>query len=351
MEIEVQQLVQKYPSLLTHHSGPINNSIRRVVDPRSAKGGDLVFVSNPNYLEQALNSQASVIVAETSLAGSLPTTDKTILISPNGQLVMARVLKDLVPNPFGPPSFDGHRIHPTAVIAQGAVIHETASVGPHAVIETEVQIGAHSRIGAQCFIGARTSIGKNCHLHSQVVVEHDCVLEDEVELQPHCSIGAEGFGYAHDAQGRHERITHMGRAILRRGVHLGAGCRVARGTFQDTEIGEGTKIDNEVHFAHNVRVGKHCLFAAGTLVAGSTTIGNYVVVGGGCRITGHIEIVDFVKLGGTSNVSKSVLKKGDYQGYPLQPILEHKRVLASMINLPSFRKEFLDLVKNLKMRD
>ncbi len=351
MELQVQTILEKYSSLVEWVSGEKAVVINDVADPTRAKIGSLVFIGDKKYLEEALESKASTLVIHNSLVAAHPVIGKTVLSTSNPPLLMARLLKDYFPVQQLKAKFEGHRIHPTAVIAKTAEIAESAVVGPFAVISEHCRIGANTVIGGHCFISMHAQIGDDCHLHPHVFVAHDVVIQNRVEIQPQSCIGAEGFGYAHDEKGRHERIHHYGRVVIENDVHIGAGVQIDRGTFRDTVIGEGTKIDNQCHFAHNVQIGKFCLIAGGTLFAGSSSIGNHVVVGGSVNLAGHIHVADHTQIAGFSTLGKSVDQPGAYQGYPLQPLTEHKRTMAALLTLPALRKDVLRILKKLNLKE
>jgi UDP-3-O-[3-hydroxymyristoyl] glucosamine N-acyltransferase len=184
-------------------------------------------------------------------------------------------------------------------------------------------------------LGPRTQIGKNCEIKANTV------------------IGGEGFGFAHDQKGHHHRIPQKGRVVLEDNVYIGSMCAVDRATLEngETRIGEGTKLDNHIQIAHNVKIGKHCVFAGGTVIAGSTTIGNHCVVGGHSSIAGHIKICDQVHLGGRSGVSGSIEKPGAYTGHPLQPLKDHLRSEAYIKRLPALGKAVQIILKKIGLED
>jgi UDP-3-O-[3-hydroxymyristoyl] glucosamine N-acyltransferase len=323
LELQVQTILEKYSSLVEWVSGEKAVVINDVADPTRAKIGSLVFIGDKKYLEEALESKASTLVMHKSLVAAHPVIGKTVLSTSNPPLLMARLLKDYFPVQQLKAKFEGHRIHPTAVIAKTAEIAESAVVGPFAVISEHCRIGANTVIGGHCFISMHAQIGDDCHLHPHVFVAHDVVIQNRVEIQPQSCIGAEGFGYAHDEKGRHERIHHYGRVVIENDVHIGAG----------------------------VQIGKFCLIAGGTLFAGSSSIGNHVVVGGSVNLAGHIHVADHTQIAGFSTLGKSVDQPGAYQGYPLQPLTEHKRTMAALLTLPALRKDVLRILKKLNLKE
>ena len=347
MSISIIDILEKYSNLVTYHSGPRDTVVQHLRDPEVAKKDDLVFVEHAKYLKAAFDSPASVLVINKVLLSDFPESSKTVLTSSNVMLFVARLLKDFLT----PQQAVGPHIHPTAVIAPSAQVAETATIGAFSVIDENVRIGEYTSIGSHCCIQQNTFVGKHCRIHPHVFIAHNCEIHDDVEIHPQCAIGTEGFGYAHDEKGRHERIPHSGRVVLERDVHLGAGVFVDRGVFRDTRIGEGTKVDNACHFGHNAVVGKHCVIAGGLLMAGSSSIGDHVIMGGSVNIAGHIHVASGSQIAGFSTIGKSVEVKGPYQGYPLQPLSEHKRTMAALLTLPELRKDVIKILRQLNLKD
>jgi UDP-3-O-[3-hydroxymyristoyl] glucosamine N-acyltransferase len=193
--------------------------------------------------------------------------DRTFIVVAEPRLEFLRVVGAF----FEPGSPAG--IHPTAVVHPDAVIDPTAHVGPF------------SYVGA-CEIGAQTVLLGHAHLHDGTRVG------SEVIVHPGAMIGVEGFGYERTASGALERFPHIGGVLIEDRVVIGAGCCIARGTLGDTIIGEGTKLDNLVHVAHNVRIGKHTLIVANAMIAGSSVIGDRVWIGPGAQISDHVNVGD-----------------------------------------------------------
>lgn len=222
-------------------------------------------------------------------------------------------------------------VDPSAEIGEGVLL------GPYVVIGPGAQIGGGSRIGPGAVIGRGVTIGRNCEIGSNVSISH-AYMGDQLLIQPGAQIGQPGFGFAAGAQG-HTRIPQLGRVIVQDKVEVGAGCTIDRGALGDTVIGEGTKLDNLVHVAHNVHIGRHCLIAGQVGIAGSSVLGDFVVSGGQAAIADHCRVGNGARLAGrTGVVSHQELEGGrDYGGVPAKPIKDWIRELhtvAALIRKP-----------------
>jgi UDP-3-O-[3-hydroxymyristoyl] glucosamine N-acyltransferase len=192
-------------------------------------------------------------------------------------------------------------------------------------------------------------IGERTHIHPLVFIAHSCQVGADCEIKSHSTIGGEGFGFAHDNKGHHHRITHYGRVIIEDRVHIGSGVSIDRGTFDDSRIGSGTKLDNHSHFGHNIRIGQDTILVGGQLYAGSVSIGSNCVFGGRVSIQGHLEICDNVQLMGLTAIGKSIDKPGQYGGLPVQKINDELRTRAVLPFLPKMKRQIARIMKKLEM--
>ncbi len=219
---------------------------------------------------------------------------------------------------------------------EGAMVHPTARLGENVTIELGAMIGRNAEIGDNCVIGAGDMIGHG------VVIGHDCMigpqttigyslLGNRVIVQAGARLGTDGFGFAPGSA--HLKIPQLGRLIVQSDVEVGANATLDRGAAGDTIIGEGTKLDNLVHIAHNAEIGRHCFFAACSAVAGSTKIGDYVQIGGMAGIAGHLEIGAHSLVGAQSLVTKSFPENSSISGAPARPRNELYRDLAFLSKL------------------
>ncbi len=320
-------------------------SFERLSSPQMANSKSLVFLSDLGDIKLAFERGCRAFVLASKLKEhSDLQKDAGYLFTNNVTLALARTSQKFFPDHFN-------------MYLEG--IDSTAVIHPSAQIDENVSIGAYVSIGPRVHLKKNVSIGSNTVLESDIVVETDTAIEPLVfigrrtqigkacTIKSNTSIGGIGFGFAHDEKGHHYQIPQSGKVILEDRVHIGAGCTIDRATFDETRIGEGTKIDNLSHIAHNTIIGKNGLFAGKFATAGSAVIGDNVVCGGRVTVTDHISICDNVQIGGLSGVSNSITKSGAYAGYPLLPIKLHLRAAASISALPQIRRDITKLFSKL----
>ena len=238
-------------------------------------------------------------------------------------------------------------IHPSAEISKLAQINAGVTIGANCVIGQDVTIGAGSRILSSVVIEEGVSIGENCLIHSSVSILRDCVVGNRSIIHTGAVIGADGFGFAVDENSARHKIPHLGIVVVGDDVEIGANTTIDRATFGQTVIGSGTKLDNLVQIAHNVKTGRNCVMAAQSGIAGSTTIGDRVVIGAQVGVIGHLTIGNDVTLAGRAGVTKSISKPGAYSGLPAKPHKEWLLESAALSRLPALRTELKHLTNAL----
>lgn len=295
----------------------------------AATSQEVSFLANIRYLEAMKSSQAGVICIDRK---SLQIPGKNYLVSDDPSRTFQQIVEVFLATPSSL-GFTG--IHPTALIHQTAKIAEGVTIGPYCVIEHDATIGKGTVLLAHVYIGAEVSIGEGCTLYPHVTVRERCKLNNRVIIQPGAVIGSCGFGYTVTSQGAFEKLAQVGNVVLEDDVEIGANTTVARGRFQETRICQGTKIDNLVQIAHNVRVGAHNAIAAQSGLAGSCETGSHVLMGGQVGVVGHVKIADYTQLATRSGVSKS-LKSGKYRGSPAMDISLCQRQEVHIRKLESY---------------
>ncbi len=343
-----ETLLSMFPNLFTLCIGDRTIPIRSIRSPESPEAGAAVFCSNPRVFAQALAGAASVLVVPASAAAELEPRrgSKTLLASPNVEYAMATAINAFfLKSPYTDASEEDR--HPTAAIHSSVTMADGVRVGPHAVVAAGCKLGKRVFIGAGAVIEKGTEIGDDTTVHPLVYIGHGTRIGVRCEIMPNTTLGKEGFGYAHDEKGNHHRIPHQGRVVIEDDVHIGANCSIDRGTFGETRIGAGSKLDNQVHVAHNCKIGRNCLLTAKFAIAGSSTIGDHFVAGGSSTVTGHIAIGDGVQISGMSTVNKDLPGPGRYGGFPLVPLQQHLKIRAALVHLPEMRKQLGRLMKKL----
>jgi UDP-3-O-[3-hydroxymyristoyl] glucosamine N-acyltransferase len=233
-----------------------------------------------------------------------------------------------------PPPAQESGIHQSAVIGRGARIGEGVWIGPYVVIGDGARIGAGTRVEAQVVVGAGVSVGGACHLYPGACLYPGTVIGDRTRIHAGARIGSDGFGYVFRG-GQHEKIPHVGRCIVESDVEIGANTTIDRGSIDDTVIGAGTKIDNLVHIAHNVRIGRLCLIMAQVGIAGSARVEDGCILAGQAGIAGHHTIGKGARVAAQAGAFGDVPPGETWSGYPARPHREALRAQATMFRMPS----------------
>jgi len=306
---------------------------------QDARPDQLSFLSSSQY-RKYLSATAAGAVLLTE-ADAVDFSGNALIVA-NPYAAYARLSHQFDPKPVASAG-----IHPTAVVATSARIDSSASIGAGAVIEADATIGAGTVIGAQCFVGARSHVGAGGWLAPRVTIYHDVRIGDRVVIQSGAVLGSEGFGFANDG-GHWEKIAQIGGVSLGHDVEVGANTTIDRGALADTRIGDGVKLDNQIHIAHNVHIGDHTAIAACVGISGSTRIGRHCTIAGGVGMVGHIEICDNVFVTGMTMVTRSITEPGAYSsGTAMQPAVEWRKSAARFRQLDGLAKKVQQLEKEL----
>ena len=261
-------------------------AVSRFMSPAEAGEGDMSFLTDPRYAEAMKATKAAAIVlrerdAKALFGEELP--NRTMLLCDDPYAFFAFASQIFYPVKRTP------GIHPRAYVEESALVDPTASIEPMAVVQAGAKVGANTLISAGAYIGEDCDIGRDCVIYPNAVLQAGTVVGDGSVVQPGAVLGGDGFGFA-PFKGEWIKIPQRGRTVLGADVEIGANTTIDRGAIDDTFVGEGTKLDNQIQLGHNVRVGKYCVMASCVGIAGSTTVGDHVMVGGAAMINGHIEI-------------------------------------------------------------
>ena len=274
--------------------GNPNVSISSIATIQNASNGCISFLANPKYKQYLISSSASAIIVSPEYSEDLKTSG---IISDDPYAAYA-IISSL---------FNSH-LNPYSNKDNSFFVHETSSIHDSAIIGPNVYIGPNCKIGENSIVHANSSLVMNVEIGKNSIVHFNSVL------------GSDGFGYASGKDG-YIKIEQLGKLIIGDEVEIGAGCTIDRGAIENTEIHNGVKLDNQVHIAHNVILGKNSAIAASCAIAGSTKIGKNLQMGGLSGILGHLEISDDVLIGAHTLITKSINKPGNYVGImPAQDI-------------------------------
>ncbi len=316
--------------------------IRGIASLAEAGPDDLSFLGNPKYAAEVAASRAGAILVPADFAGS-PAAGQVFLRVDKPSYALALVCSVLEARLWPKPPAGRH---PSAVVAAGARVDPSASLGPLCVIEEDAVIGAGAVLDALCHVGRAAVVGPDCWLKSGVKVGDFCVLGARCRLQPGAVVGAEGFGFE-PVGGEIRRIPQVGVVVLEDDVEIGANTTLDRARFSRTVVGRGTKIDNLVQIAHNVRIGRQCLITAQVGIAGSTTLGDHCVLGGQAGVAGHLTLGDRVRLGAQTGLFEDVPADGFMNGTPAVPFGLERRLVVLSRKLPELFKKVDSIAASL----
>ena len=319
--------------------GDANAEVDGVAPLDRAGPRDLSFLASERYVLHFAATRAGIVLMRPDLAASAGSARARIIVERphEAMLEVLPVLYRQAAAPLG--------VHDSAVIGRGARIGSGISIGPGVVLGLGSVIGDGVVIGAKCVVGDGVEIGAGSRLYPHVVLYAGTRLGERVILHSGAVIGSDGFGYIfRDTE--HQRIPHVGRCIIEDDVEIGANTAIDRGSIGDTVIGAGTKIDNLVQIAHNVRIGRLCLIMAQVGVAGSATIEDGVILAGQVGVGGHTTIGREARLAGQAGVFGNVPAGETWSGYPARPHKEALRSQAALLKLAKLLRPLERLIRD-----
>ncbi|HTV95728.1 MAG TPA: UDP-3-O-(3-hydroxymyristoyl)glucosamine N-acyltransferase [Steroidobacteraceae bacterium] len=340
---------QHHSDLFTYLQGDLQSSASECRSPEDAAAGTLIYVGKPEQLENALLNETAIVIVHRSLADRVRASGHpdTCVFSVAGiPLAMAALLKYFDHKSERFTQWGQH--HPTAVVHARARIGSDVFLGPYCVIGAEASIGDGCLIGSHAVVENGAHIGARTILHPHVFVGAACTVGEDCEIHPHTSIGSDGFGYALGPDGRPRKIPHLGNVQIGDEVEIGSNCAIDRAKLTSTYIRSGAKLDNICHIAHNCDLGENGFYTAGFMMAGSTKIGRSFSTGGNSVVSAHLTLTDNVTLAGRSTVTSDITEPGQYGGFPLQPLREALKTMATIGYLNEIRKNLARVMKSLR---
>jgi UDP-3-O-[3-hydroxymyristoyl] glucosamine N-acyltransferase len=314
--------------------GDLNLTIAGVSGIKEAQGGDLTFLANPRYLPLVKETRATAIIVPRDII-----IDGIAHIRiDNPSLAFSKAAALFRPDQEHPVK----GVHETAVIASGARLGRNVAIGPYTIVEHGAVIGDHTLIYGGCYVGQQASIGTHGLIYPHVVIREGVSIGNKVIIHSGTVIGCDGFGFV-DNNGIHEKIPQSGTVCIEDDVEIGANVTIDRARFDKTFIGRGTKIDNLVQIAHNVKIGQHCIIVAQVGISGSTTLQDRVILAGQVGIAGHLTIGEGAVVASQSGVPNDIPPHTTVWGYPAKPHMHAKRVNACVQRLPEYVKTIREL--------
>jgi UDP-3-O-[3-hydroxymyristoyl] glucosamine N-acyltransferase len=294
----------------------------------AAVGGEraLVFVDGKRNAALMAGLHAAAVLCSADVADKAP-AGIAILVNPKPQHAFAMVGRLLfpaaaMPGPLTAETGVSPRAHvdPTAHIEAGAIIEPGAVIGPHAAVGSGTVVAPNAVIGHSCQIGRGSFIGPGCSIQY-------ALIGNRVVIHGGARVGQDGFGFVSGAKGP-ERMPQIGRVVIQDDVEIGSNTTVDRGAMSDTVIGEGSKIDNLVQIAHNVKIGRGCIIAGHCGLSGSVTLGDFVMLGGRVGIADHISVGPGAQIAASSGIMHDVPPGERWAGLPAKPMREFFREVS-----------------------
>lgn len=322
--------------------GDPNHRIERIATLANAGPDSLTFMADSRYRKYLDGSRAGAVILTESEREHCP---GNALISDNPYLSYARATAL-----FAPKVDVAEAIHPSAVVHSDASLGEGVVVAANAVIERGAVVGDNVTVGACTVIGSGVHIGSDSVLYPNVTIYHECHIGKRAVIHSGAVIGSDGFGFAND-KGEWVKIYQLGRVIIGDDVEIGANTSIDRGAIDDTVIGDGVKLDNQIQVAHNVRIGRQTAMAGCVGIAGSADIGERCAIGGGVGILGHLKIADGVTVTAMSLVPNSINEGGVYSsGTPLEPKAQWQKNYVRFKQLDDMARRVKKLEKALDQK-
>lgn len=318
--------------------GDANTAVSGVAPLDRAHENELSILSSAKYAPMLAATKAGIVLVDPEF--------RDVAGQPRARIIVAQPLEkllSLLPRLYPEePRVPG--VAATARIGMNAVLGERVKIGEYAVIGSGARVADGVTIGAHCVIGDNASIGDRATLWPGVTIYPGATLGARTIVHSGARIGCDGFGYVF-RDGAHQKIPHVGRCIIGDDVEIGANSTIDRGSIDDTVVGNGTKIDNLVHVAHNVRIGEKCLLMAQVGIAGSATVGDGVILAGQAGIGGHLSIGAGARIAAQAGVFGDIPAGETWSGYPARPHKESLRASAALFKLAGMMRRLEKLLE------
>ena len=311
--------------------------IESIAEISSALSGEIAFISNPRYVEYLSVTRASALIIKPEFLDVCPVP---ALVTDNPRLVYAKVANLLYPPKKSEPG-----ISTSAIVAESANVDKTATIAAGVFVSAGARIGAGSQIEAGCVIEDDVVIGSNTRINANVTIGYGCEIGDNCIIHSGVVLGADGFGFVKDGEG-YLKIPQIGSVHIGNNVEIGANTTIDRGALENTIIGNGVKLDNQIQIAHGVSIGDNTVISAATAIAGSTHIGSGCLIGGLVGIVEHLTITDNVMITGRTMVTRSITQSGSYSSStPMDTTANWRKNSARFRRLDELAKRVAKLEK------
>lgn len=330
----VQEIVDRLGGSIV---GDPSVTVTNVGTIKNAEKGQITFFSDKSLSSYISTVKASVVIV------SLNDSDEvngaiTKIITEKPHYYFSQVLELM----FGVDG-GGQGVSASADIGANVRINDEVTVGSHVIIEDDAEISDGVILRSRCFIGKKVKIGRNTIVHPGALILDGCEVGENCVIHSGAVVGGDGFGYVQE-KNKWIKVKQVGRVIIKSACEIGCNTTIDRGSIDNTVIGCGVKIDNQVQIGHNCNIGDNTIISGCVGIAGSVDIGQNCRVGGAAMFTGHLKVCDNVDVSAGSLVSKSILKAGRYTSvYPLSEHVEWKRNAALVRKLSELNKRIKEL--------
>jgi UDP-3-O-[3-hydroxymyristoyl] glucosamine N-acyltransferase len=319
--------------------GPPDVLVHGASGLRDAKPSDVSFIHGDAALKDAFSSRAAVLLTP----HHVPNLTCPQIVVAHPALAMTTVVQQFFAMKLGDVGLSN-----LAYIGKNVTLGAGVSIWPFVTLDEGVSIGQGSRLYPGVFVGAGSVIGENCVLYPNVTVREAVTIGNGVIIHPGTVIGSDGFGFLqHD--GRHHKIPQIGTVVIEDDVELGANVTVDRATYGATIVGRGTKVDNLVQIAHNVKIGDDNIIVAQVGIAGSSTTGHHVVIGGQAGIADHVTVGDQVMIAARCGISRNINSREVVAGFPAMPHKTWLKTMGVVAKLPELRQQLRDMEHRLSV--
>jgi UDP-3-O-[3-hydroxymyristoyl] glucosamine N-acyltransferase len=315
--------------------------IVRVAPIQQAQPGDLTFVASARYLPDLKTTRASAVILGKSSAGD-PAAPCAVLKADDPYSAFAHAVSLFAPEARPAPGID-----PLSAVAADASIGPDVSIGPFVTVGAGAIVGARTVLYPGVVIGPGARVGDDCVIRSQVSIRERAVIGNRVTLHDGVVVGSDGFGFAPQKDGTHLKIPQHADIVIEDDVEIGANSTIDRPAIGETRIRAGTKIDNLVHIAHGVSIGRRALLAAQVGIAGSTIVDDDVMVAGQSGVAGHLRVGARAKIGAKSAVLQSVDAGSFVTGHPAFDHTDWRKASVVFRQLPWLKKRVEELEQRI----
>jgi len=337
--VSLNKLKKTEPSFCVHSKKKFDREVATLCSLDHFHEGGIVFVKNRKFYNKLFDKLASTdslinmgVIFQESFFKTMDAVENCEFLN-KFQFYATVESVDLALSHFSKLFFDEFKKDGNDLVdgrKAGAVrVHPTSVIGENVFLGGGVEIAANVTIHPGCVILSNSKIDRDTVLYPNVVIYRNVCIGQNCIVHANTTIGSDGFSY-NFSNGTHLKVWHFGGVLIEDSVEIGSGCSIDQGTFSPTVIGEGSKIDNQVHIAHNCKFGKGVIVCGQVGLAGSVTLGDYVAMGGSANIAPDVKVGNYAQIGGMAGVTGDIPEKAVYGGHPARPLTGWLRSMATL---------------------